>query len=422
MVTGRVLGRHPTAIPGAEVIRFEGKRFLYARIRVESPHTKAKYKYIKRSLETEDLGIALQKIGVVYASVVQDPEEFSRTTITRLAKLVDEYSSFQQKRVIRQEITAGTLKMMDRALYQGFLPFCMVKRYERVMDVSANSFQDYGSWRMDTFSLSAETVNIEIRYFKGFLIWCQKYKEFFGGYFWLIPLVRQKKGGPKPNSAFKKELSEQLTKLIIAKTEDDTISAHQRWMWKLFSMYFFLMLDSGMRTDEVRHLQWKHIQCRKFDPDDPNTFVKAEVDMHVPISKTGPRDAVIQTPVFLLLLKMYEGKGFTPTPEDYCFLNIFNRQQLSTQPFTAKFKELHRFLELGKEYTLYSCRSTYITERIIAGVPLSMIAKNVGNSERVIADRYEDVILKRNADVMLQRKNAAYLKGKRDPNEFSPLV
>jgi integrase len=46
---------------------------------------------------------------------------------------------------------------------------------------------------------------------------------------------------------------------------------------------------------------------------------------------------------------------------------------------------------IGYRTTPYSCRDTFITEQVAAGFPLSVIAKWVDNSPRMISDRYFDI-------------------------------
>ena len=46
---------------------------------------------------------------------------------------------------------------------------------------------------------------------------------------------------------------------------------------------------------------------------------------------------------------------------------------------------------VNRRTTPYSCRDTFITEQIAAGFPISVIAKWVDNSPRMISDRYFDI-------------------------------
>lgn len=399
-------------MPGVDVILYSNRRDLYARILLQKP----KRKYVHRCLDTKDLAEALQKTTAVFMEVVQEPDKFSRTKVQTLNKLADLYIQQETDRVRRKEITEGTLKGRERVIYDAVLPFCAVNKLETVSDIKHNSFLNYGASRVDS-GYSQSTVEIDIRHLKSFLFYCQKQHGYWKGFEWLVPVPRKVKGGPKPNSAFTDEMIAEMTEYLERKTKNEELSRHQRWRWQLFSQYFTLLLDSGARSSEPAHIQWKHVRVRGFDPTIPASILAAECDVHIPVSKTGPRDTVFSSPVFILLKKMYSTRGIEPTPEDYVFLNVFNRKQLSVQGFNSKFKEMHADLGYGPQFTMYSTRSTYISDKIIQGAPLSLISQNCGNSARVIEQSYQDIILKRNAAVLLERKAFS-----EESKEFLPLV
>ena len=123
--------------------------------------------------------------------------------------------------------------------------------------------------------------------------------------------------------------------------------------------------------------------------------------VHIPISKTGPRDVVFQSSVLVQLREIYRDKGLSIDPESYVFTNTFNGCRLWPQGFNSKWKLMSEELGYPSEYSLYSSRSTCITDRIINGTPLSLIAQNAGNSSRDIEESYRDVILQNNIAVMI---------------------
>ena len=140
-------------------------------------------------------------------------------------------------------------------------------------------------------------------------------------------------------------------------------------------------------------------------------------DVHIPVSKTGPRDILFESASLVLMKAIYESKGWKLNPEDYVFANILNRQRQTSQSFNKLFNQMKDDLGYGDEFTLYSTRSVYISDRIVQGSPLSLIAQQCGNSTRVIEERYQDVILKINSDQLIKRNQTEQSR-----EEFVPVI
>lgn len=410
---GRLVEKRSTPMPQAFICQYENREHLQLTVRLDDPR-----RYLHRSLETADWTEASMKFGMVYTELLGNPDEKARVHSVHINKLLDQFDSEQLSRVRRNEITEGTHKSKSRTLFQGFLPYCNHLGIKRVSDIEGTTFKHYGEWRHDVYHYQQGTINTEIRHLKEFLIWCQKSKGHFKGEHWLVPTLRQTKGSVKEtNRAYTDEMVEEITDYLLEKQNDQTLSIHQRWLWKQFTLFWTLQLDCGCRTAEFTHVQWKDVQVRGYNPERPDTILEVINSVHIPESKTGPRDIVFQSPVLIQLREIYKEKGITLTPDSYVFLNTLNGKKISPQGFNRKWKDMSEELGYGPEYSLYSTRSTYITDRIINGTPLSMIAQNAGNSSRMLESRYRDIIMKTNTRVMTQRAGL-----KDDDTEFRSLV
>lgn len=400
-------------MPNAFICQYEGREHLQMNVRFDNPR-----RYLHRSLETADWDEATFKFGQIYTQLVTNPDEKSRVHTVHITRLLDEFDDEQLRRVKRNEITEGTHKSKSRTLYQGFLPYCKHQKLERVSDIDGTSFKHYGEWRHDVYHYEQSTINTEIRHLKEFLLWCQKSKGHFKGEHWLVPTLRLTKGAQKQsNRAYTDLMIEEICEYLSEKQQDQSLSTHQRWLWKLFTLYWTLQLDCGCRTSEFTHVQWKHVQTRGYNPEKPDSILKVINAVHIPVSKTGPRDIVFESPVLLQLLEAYKDKGVPIGPDGYVFTNILNGTKLGPQGFNRKWKDMAEELGYGPEFTLYSTRSTYITDRIINGTPISLIAQNAGNSVSIIESSYRDVIMKTNTAVMTQRQ-----KYEEDDSDFKPLI
>ena len=410
---GKILKKVETGIPKCVVIQFDRLDELQLQVTIGKAGS---YRRIHRSLGTTDWAEAMKRFGPLYAEVIAEPDEFSRKHSIHLNKLVDEFMEKVQQRLRREEIAEGTAKNKERSLYKAFLPWCAAKGIKRVSEVEHNTFADFPADRID-MGYDYDTNAVEVRNIKEFLFWCQKVKGHWKGVHWLLIPIPKPKGGPKPNAAYLDPMIEEATDYLEAKQTDDNLSPHQRWLWKLFNQFWILQMDCGCRTAEFTHVQWKNVKIKGFNPARPDSLLEVVNDVHIPISKTGPRDIVFQSPALVILKRMYEEKGFTLHPEDYVFMNTLNRKRLGPQGLNNKFKEMHNDLFWAENYTLYSTRSIYISDRIIQGTPITLIAQNCGNSVRIIEKDYRDVILKLHVEPLVQRRFSETEGG-----EYMPLV
>ena len=410
---GVIVTKTETGIPDCHIIQFSERKDLELRVTLRKP----KYRQIHRSLHTPDLAEAMTRFGVVYADVIKEPDLFSHKVEVFITKLADEFMNEQTSRVIREEIAEGTRKGKDRSIYKGMLPYLVSRKVTKVSEVNGQTFRDYGTWRKDNFGFEQETINTEIRHIKEFLYWCQKVKQNWKGEIWLIPPLRKVKGGVKPNSAYTDEMVIEMMDYLEWKSNDDNVSPYQRLRWKIFTLYFSLQMQCGCRTSEFTYVQWKHVRVSGYNPLFPNQLEGIVNDVHIPVSKTGPRDILFESASLVLMKAIYESKGWKLNPEDYVFANILNRQRQTSQSFNKLFNQMKDDLGYGDEFTLYSTRSVYISDRIVQGSPLSLIAQQCGNSTRVIEERYQDVILKINSDQLTKRNQTEQSR-----EEFVPVI
>lgn len=389
-----------TGIPDCVIIKFSQREYLELRVTVRKP----KYKQIHRCLHTSEWPEAMTQFGAVYADVIREPDIYSHKNVVFIKKLIDQFIELQSQRVSREEIAEGTYNSKERTIYKGLLPFCIHHNLEKISDLARNSFLDYAVWRKDNFGYQASTINVEIVHIKEFLFWIQKSKGHCPGFDWVIPPLRKtKNSGPKPNAAYSDDHIEDMMSYLESQCKNDNHSPYKRWSYQLFTQFFILQMECGARTAEFTHVQWKHVKIKNWDPSNPDSLNQIVNDVHIPISKTGPRDIVFESSALVILKKMYESKGRVLNQNDYVFSNLMTRQRQGPQLFNKIFKLMHEELGYGPEYTLYSTRSVYISDRILQNTPISLIAQNVGNSSRIIEERYMDIILRLNTGPLTQR-------------------
>jgi len=143
-----------------------------------------------------------------------------------------------------------------------------------------------------------------------------------------------------------------------------------------------------------------------------NTVTKMMVHIQVsPHTKTGRRLVICPAGYFFTRIRdMYTKKlGKIPNPNDFIFMNIgtsnsrkneYVGRAITSDHFRKLWYEMIESLRsvegisFDKRYTMYSCRSYFINQRLEAGIPPHLVAKLVGHSIKTMERHYEDIQLK----------------------------
>ena len=127
--------------------------------------------------------------------------------------------------------------------------------------------------------------------------------------------------------------------------------------------------------------------------------------------KTGSRVVVCLAGTYFKRLRQYyiDNFDYTPKDTDPVFLEMFGRRKGSVLDKYALYRiwgELMRDAGLDRmKFTLYHLRHFSITQQILNGVDLLLIAKNMGNSVNTIARHYEHIDMEKNSRKLIQRRN-----------------
>lgn len=153
-----------------------------------------------------------------------------------------------------------------------------------------------------------------------------------------------------------------------------------------------------------------------------NTVTKMIVHIQVsPHTKTGRRLVICPAGFFFTRIKdMYVKKlGRSPSQNDFVFMNIgtsnsrkdeYVGRAITSDHFRKLWYEMIQDLRSGggtlfdKHYTIYSCRSYFINQRLEMGVSPHLVAKLVGHSIKTMERHYEDIQLKRLEPELVEMK------------------
>jgi integrase len=164
--------------------------------------------------------------------------------------------------------------------------------------------------------------------------------------------------------------------------------AGHRFQRELLRNYLLFMANSGLRPNEARQLTWRDVRLEQ-DEDSKEALV-LEI---APTTKTGARTVVCRegTEHYLDRLKKLSKRT---KPEDFVFCGADGEP---VDNFNKTFATILTRLKLlddrwGKRRTVYSLRHFYCTQSLLSGVPIHILAKNMGTSIAYIERHYSHVL------------------------------
>lgn len=182
--------------------------------------------------------------------------------------------------------------------------------------------------------------------------------------------------------------------------------ALHRLQREMLRHYLLFMANSGLRPNEARQLLWRDVR-EEADEDGASVLV-IEV---APTTKTGARTVVCRegTAHYLTRLKTIS-KHTKPGDHVFC-----GHDGEPVDSFNKTFCKVLAGLGLlddrwGKRRSIYSLRHFYCTQSLLSGVPIHVLAKNMGTSIAYIEQHYSHVLTLMQAK-QLQTKKFRPAKG-----------
>jgi integrase len=190
----------------------------------------------------------------------------------------------------------------------------------------------------------------------------------------------------------------ELDRVSQIRMADPKLNDHVRRDRAILHCWIMILAFTGMRPTEARNLNWSDVLNYQEGADRPI----GERDIRLRVRGKGksrifvPMRAAL--PWFDLLWQLRNmAQGSPPEGTDPVFASLGGQRLSSVK---KSLSELLRASELltdhrGMRRTSYSFRHFYITQQIIAGVEVFLLAKNTGTSSAMIERFYADVKLER---------------------------
>jgi len=175
--------------------------------------------------------------------------------------------------------------------------------------------------------------------------------------------------------------------------------------------------STGLRApSEILSLKWGDIKVKKekfagmFNPEKETEQLVAVIKVGADM-KTGARTVQGLAGSYFKRLKDYYRTelGYEPKDTDYVFMEFFGRRKFNVLDRYALYRiwgELIRDCGLKRiDYQLYHLRHFFITQSILNGIDLLLIAKNCGNSPNTIFNHYEHIEMEKQTQKLLKRRD-----------------
>ncbi|MGE3336013.1 MAG: tyrosine-type recombinase/integrase [Rhodospirillaceae bacterium] len=174
-------------------------------------------------------------------------------------------------------------------------------------------------------------------------------------------------------------------------------SAVSKWTRTVVYNYMLIMTNTGMRTVEARNLRWRDISVR--------ADAQGRAFLSVKVRGKKKHRELIAPPSVGEYFERVRALSKATEPEDAVFTRF------DGAPATEGYKKLindllkSAGLVIGPEGTArsaYSFRHTYATFRLMEGVDVYFLAKQMGTSVQMIEDHYGHVTPSTSTDQILQ--------------------
>lgn len=378
----------------------EGRILLYKRPNSKNFQCRLRVEgikgYIVKSCDTPNQGKALK-----FAEDLYDNLRFKKLNNLPLKtktfkQIFDEWFKRADKSKYRQDFYQGRAKLY---LFPYFGDY-------KIEEITESIIDDYWLWRKDYYKDNPEKLNgnvaenpsvqslkMEKTAIKEILEYAHR-----RGYIRAVPQITYKPRAKTENrDTFTKEEYEKLVLdlFLWGEKKARTDVVYQRKM--LFNFVVF-MANTGIRPNEFYKIKWKDVTVHN------QNGVKL-LYINVPDdSKTGRRTVVSLPEAYTCYENIKLFSKYTKD-DDYFFSNYEDGSWMKniSKTYKTKLVELGLYLSGdGKPRPPYSLRHYYATQRLLDGVQVYDLAKNMGTSVKQIENHYGHVLAIQKTQELIQ--------------------
>ena len=421
---------------------FEGELVVFKRpnspnfyMRVYVPEER---KHYQKSLKTRSQLEAVERAKKEYKIIQQKIAKEEKVFTVTFAEALDGYADQEKLREQRGIIQNDWYKKKNTYLRNTFVRhFGEGRRVNDVSDEEMGAFIDIRLKRCKRKQTIQQELVIIKHFYRTYLLkkgYCFKIPEF--------PVFRVKKTdrarredtfSVKEYETLYKFMREWVKKKNVSNTRisqkkygkvenkekvmnewEHQMECHRRVMLRELIL---ICANTGIRAPkEILSLTWSDVRVERrmlqglYNSDKEVEMLVAYINIGED-QKTGARQVVGLAGAYFARLKQYYRDEFNYEPKDTdpVFMEMVGRKKY--MPFERYalyrlWKELIVAAGLTRiEFTLYCLRGFYITQSILNGVDVTLIAKNCGNSPSTIYQSYEFINMETNTHNIIKRRD-----------------
>lgn len=418
-------------ILGSKLIIFRHKQMKSDRWYMRFYVGEKKYKTL--SLRTSDEGMAIEKALEKWRQLQNHLEKGGEVFEPSTFEALDQYIRHLEDLLESRQLKKHTINGKKTSLKKLRL---FLDPFPKPSQIPPQVLLDYIKWRRTKNWDKAKhknnsepptdlTINKELTDFKGFFDWCSGKKIYVQDIEYPFQKIDWSKSKEK-NPSF--EIDDWLSIIYYLRTwtrKTENRKVYGIFYRKVFAEFLKVLGNSGLRPHEALLLRWSDIELRSKMEESSKGKKRERIIAHIQVSpdtKTGRRLVICPAGVYFKRIRdLYcDEEGKSPSKNDYIFRNIgtthsredhFVGRPLTADHFRKLWYELlsdlktDKGIEFENQYTIYSCRSFFINQRLELGIPPSVVADLVGHSIRTMEKFYKNIKLKNmESDLVMVRR------------------
>ncbi|HEX7962405.1 MAG TPA: site-specific integrase, partial [Terriglobales bacterium] len=177
----------------------------------------------------------------------------------------------------------------------------------------------------------------------------------------------------------------------------DATNTRSRWSRTMAYNFMLIMTNTGMRTIEARNLLWRDVDTR--------TDKEGRKFVVINVRGKGKHRELVAPANVATYLDRIRAISLATNPDDPVFTND-EGETSAAQYHTVMTDLLEKsgllYSASGSRRSSYCFRHTYATFRLMEGVDVYFLAKQMGTSVKMIEDHYGHITPAENAEHILQ--------------------
>lgn len=366
-----------------------------------SIHLREENRKYRKSLDTDDLEQAKIAAQTEVIKILARVESGQKVLAVSLADLRRRYALYEQGLVDQMQLSKNTLDNHGTRINHG-LEFLKSKGKDlqsRVSALDGDLWNDYLEWRFADArgrgkTIRRDVVRDELLTIRKMFLWAKK-ERLCGDKTiprWTFQVEKQ---GPKRRRMTQRDYLNFLT--IIHHWIKEARNERERYNRILLRHFVLIISNSGMRSGELFGLKNQDVSVREkaneclinIRPETSKVRQGRQITFHGSFGGNVKRGRQTN-----YLIRWFNTHQLFKEPRNYVFSPMHNGDADARDVYYHNYKLLRvRLIEAGIGwFDTYHCRHFWITNRLLAGEPIHLIAKAAGTSVAEIESTYSNVL------------------------------